>query len=65
VIVFVPEEPALADRLPELEREKSKGGVGFNTVRLNALDLVIPPPVAVTVIGKLPPGVAAVVLRVN
>ena len=35
------------------------------TVSVNAVVLDIPPPVAVTVMGKLPPAVAAVVVTVN
>lgn len=65
VIVLVTEDPESTDLFPEWEREKSKGVVGFNTVRLKEVDLVIPPPAAVTVIGKLPPEVAVVVLTVN
>src|SRR5215831_4645124 len=39
--------------------------VTVRTVRRNAVVLVTPPPVAVTVIGKVPPDVAAVVATVN
>jgi len=39
--------------------------VTVRTVRRNAVVLVTPPPVAVTVIGKVPPDVAAVVPTVN
>jgi len=39
--------------------------VTVRTVRRNVVVLVTPPPVAVTVIGKVPPDVAAVVPRFN
>jgi hypothetical protein len=39
--------------------------VTVRTVRRNAVVLVTPPPVAVTVIGKVPPDVAAVVVTFN
>ena len=39
--------------------------VTVRTVRRNVVVLVTPPPVAVTVIGKVPPGIAPVVPTVN